>query len=97
METTVDITMSFTICILLTSYYQDDKIKKDEIGRICSTHGQIRNVNKISVSKPEGKRLLWRSRHRWEDNIHMGFIGNIVLNEFDSRWDQEGCLLITTP
>jgi hypothetical protein len=25
------------------------------------------------VGKPEGKRPLWRPRHRWEDNIKMDF------------------------
>jgi hypothetical protein len=27
----------------------------------------------------------------------MGFIRNIVWNESDSRWDQKGCVLVTTP
>jgi hypothetical protein len=31
----------------------------------------MRNKYKISVGKPEGKRPLGRSRHRWEDNIKM--------------------------
>jgi hypothetical protein len=26
---------------------------------------------RILVGKPEGKRPLWRPRHRWEDNIKM--------------------------
>ena len=26
------------------------------------------------MGKPEGKRLLGRSRRRWEDNIKMGFL-----------------------
>jgi len=30
-----------------------------------------RNVYRILVGKPEGKRLLWRPRRRWEDNIKM--------------------------
>jgi hypothetical protein len=32
---------------------------------------EIRNVYKILVGKREGKRLLRRPRHRWEDNIKM--------------------------
>jgi hypothetical protein len=28
----------------------------------------MRNVYKISVGKPEGKRPLGKHRHRWEDN-----------------------------
>jgi hypothetical protein len=31
----------------------------------------MRNMYKILVGKPEGKRLLGRTRHRWEDNIGM--------------------------
>ena len=33
--------------------------------------GKKRSVYKVSVRKPEGKRSLGRSRHRWEDNIKM--------------------------
>ena len=32
---------------------------------------QSRNVYRVSVGKPEGKRLLARPRRRWEDNIKM--------------------------
>jgi len=32
----------------------------------------MRNVHNILVRKPEGKRPLGRTRHRWEDNIRMG-------------------------
>jgi hypothetical protein len=31
--------------------------------------GEMRNAYKILVGKPEGKRPLGRSRHRWADNI----------------------------
>jgi hypothetical protein len=30
---------------------------------------ETKNAYKISVGKPEGKRPLWRPRHRWKDNI----------------------------
>jgi hypothetical protein len=33
--------------------------------------GEMRNVYKISVTKPEEKRSLGRPRCRWEDNIKM--------------------------
>jgi hypothetical protein len=33
--------------------------------------GETRNLYKILVGKPEGKRLLERSRRRWVDNIKM--------------------------
>ena len=32
-----------------------------------------RDVHKVLVGKPEGKRPLGRPRHRWEDNIKMDF------------------------
>jgi len=31
--------------------------------------GKVRNAYKILIRKPEAKRPLRRSRHRWEDNI----------------------------
>jgi len=33
--------------------------------------GELRGVYRVLVGKPEGKRPLWRPRHRWEDNIKM--------------------------
>jgi hypothetical protein len=33
--------------------------------------GEGRNVYRIFVRKPEGRRLLARPRHRWEDGIKM--------------------------
>jgi hypothetical protein len=34
--------------------------------------GKGRNVYRVLVGKPEGKRLLGRPRRRWEDGIKMG-------------------------
>jgi len=33
--------------------------------------GEGRDVHRVLVGKPEGKRLLGRPKHRWEDNIKM--------------------------
>jgi hypothetical protein len=33
----------------------------------------MRNVRKISVRKPEGKRPRGRPKHKWEDNIRIDF------------------------
>jgi hypothetical protein len=33
--------------------------------------GEGRGVYRVLVGKPEGKRLLGRPRHRWEDNFRM--------------------------
>jgi hypothetical protein len=35
--------------------------------------GEMRNAYGILVGKPEGKKPLERSRHRWADNIKMDF------------------------
>jgi len=38
--------------------------------------GEMRNAYSILIGKPEGKRLLGRPRHRWEDIImHLMVIG----------------------
>jgi hypothetical protein len=33
--------------------------------------GESRDIYRVLVGKPEGKRPLGRPRHRWEDNIKM--------------------------
>jgi hypothetical protein len=38
---------------------------------------EMRNACSILVGKPEGKRPLRRTMHRWEDNIRMD-LGEIV-------------------
>jgi hypothetical protein len=38
----------------------------------CMAEG--RNVHRVLVGKPEGKRPLERPRRRWEDRIKMDFI-----------------------
>jgi hypothetical protein len=32
-------------------------------------HGDMRNEQKTVAGKPEGRRPLWRPRHKWKDNI----------------------------
>jgi hypothetical protein len=44
--------------------------------------GEKRNVNRLLVGKPEGKRPLGRPRRRWIDNIKMDLL-KIVLNVVD--------------
>ena len=41
------------------------------IAGACSRCGKRRDVYRVLVGKPEGKRPLRRHRHRWEDNIKM--------------------------
>ena len=37
--------------------------------------GEGRSAFKMLTGKPTGKRLLWRPRRRWEDNIRMDLEG----------------------
>jgi hypothetical protein len=37
--------------------------------------GERRGIYRVLVGKPEGKRPLWRSGRRWEDNIKMDLQG----------------------
>jgi hypothetical protein len=46
-------------------------VKEDEVSRARSMHGEMKNVYRILVGKPEGKRLLGRPKRRWVDNIKM--------------------------
>ena len=39
------------------------------MGGACGTHGEGRDVHRVLVGKPEGKRPLGRPRLRWEGNI----------------------------
>jgi hypothetical protein len=41
------------------------------VGETCSTHGEGRDVYRVLIGRPEGKRPLRRPRRRWEDNIKM--------------------------
>jgi hypothetical protein len=44
--------------------------------------GEKRNVYRLLVGKPEGKRLLGRPRLRWTDNIKMDLL-EIGVNDVD--------------
>jgi len=47
-----------------------EKVARD--WRNCITKREKRKTHRILVWKPEGKRPLRRSKHRWENNIKMG-------------------------
>jgi len=53
--------------------------------------GEMRNVYKILVAKPEGKQPLGRSRHRWEDNIKTESEGGRVedVDWMHLAWDRD--------
>jgi hypothetical protein len=41
------------------------------MGWTCNTHGEMRNVHKVSGGKSDGRRPLQKLRHRYKDNIKM--------------------------
>ena len=45
----------------------------NEMGEACGADGEGRDVHRVLVGKPEGKRPLGKHRRRWEDNTKMGF------------------------
>jgi hypothetical protein len=63
------------------------------MGRACNTNGEKRNAYRILVGKPEGKRPLRRSRHRWVDSIKMD-LREIVwdgMDWIDPAQDRDQC------
>jgi hypothetical protein len=57
------------IYLFLTKYYWGYQIGGwTWVGHVTCV-GRVRNTYQILVRKPEGKRPLGRSVHRWEDNI----------------------------
>jgi hypothetical protein len=48
---------------------------KDGMGGARSTHGEVSNMYKILVRKPEGKRSFGRPRRRWEIRVDLKKIG----------------------
>jgi hypothetical protein len=64
---------------------------KDEMGKACSTNGEKRNVCRILVRKPEGKRPLGRPRRRWVDSIKIDLreIGWDGVDWIDLSWDRD--------
>jgi len=45
------------------------------MGESCSMDGETRNIYKIWVRKPEGRRRFWRGRNIGEDNTKMDLRG----------------------
>jgi len=47
------------------------KLKRMRLTQHVANMGERRGVYRVLVAKPEGKRSLGRTRHRWEENIKM--------------------------
>jgi len=58
----------------------------------CSTIGDIKGAYRVLVGKREGKRLLGRPRHRWDDikmdlqRILMGGLDYVDLVQNREKW-----------
>jgi hypothetical protein len=50
-----------------------DKIEKNEMGGACKSDGVRKDVYRVLVRKPDGKRPLGRPGPKWEDNIKADF------------------------
>ena len=61
------------------------------MGGACSMYGEGRDVYRILVVKPEGKRPLGRPRRRWEDNTKMDLqeVGCGCMDWMDLPQDRE--------
>jgi len=69
--------------VLLSKHCVDDKIKSNEMGRVCGTYGGRRRAYRMLVGKTEGMRPLGRPRRRWEGNRQMDFQEILSGNELD--------------
>jgi hypothetical protein len=52
------------------------------MGGPCRTNGEKKNLYRLLVGKPEGKRSLGRPRRRWVDNIRMD-LGEVGCDNVD--------------
>jgi hypothetical protein len=58
--------------VFLTKYCSGGKIENNEMVGACGAQGgQEREVHRVLVGKPDGKRPLGKPRRRWEGNIKM--------------------------
>jgi hypothetical protein len=60
------------------------------MGEACSTYGGKRDVCRVLVGKPEGKKSLGRPKHRWED-IQMDLQEVVCggMDCIDLAWDRD--------
>jgi hypothetical protein len=68
-------------------------IKSRRIGWVghVARMGESRDLYRVLVGKPQGKRPLGRPRHRWEDNIKMDLqeVGSGVMEWIDLAQDRD--------
>ena len=57
--------------VLLTKYYSNDQIKKNEMGGYVERMEKRNDAYRVFVGKPERKRPLGKCRRRWKNTIKM--------------------------
>ena len=69
------------------------KLRRMRLAGHVACMGEERGMCRVLVGKPEGKRPLWRHRHRWVGNIRMdlqevgcGYMDWIGLAQDRERW-----------
>ena len=67
---------------LMTPKTLGEKIEKNEMAGHVARVGERRDVYRVLMGKPEGKRPLGRPSRRWEDNIMM-YLQEVVWRDMD--------------
>jgi hypothetical protein len=67
-------TRSCVICVRFAKYDWNYRVEDDEVGGACSAIGEKRNLYRLLVGKPEGKRPLRRPIRSWVDNFKMDLV-----------------------
>jgi len=82
-------------CVFLTRTYSGNQMK-NEMGRGCDLYGEKIYVYRVLVGKPEGKRLLGRPDHRWEDNMKIDIeeMRSEGMDWIDLALDRDRCHLL---
>jgi hypothetical protein len=81
------------VFVLLTKYYADDKVKRNEMCGEYGLYGERSGTCTVLVRKPERNRLVGKPSRRWVDNIRMyieeigcGIMYWIDLAQDRARW-----------
>jgi len=57
---------NFIICIIRHTFW-GDKLKENEVGKSCSTHGRHEECTEILVGRTKWIRALAKPKYRWVD------------------------------
>jgi hypothetical protein len=60
--------------VFVATFNENCKFKQDEMDSACCRNEKNKNAYRLLVGKPESKRPLGRSRHKWMNNIKMDLV-----------------------